>query len=184
MHLVNVKTLRLEKFLDGHVPPYAILSHTWGPDKEEVSFEDIQNGNLPESSDGVEKLKGCCAQAMKDHLEYAWIDTCCINKQSSRELEEAINSMFKWYQKASICYTYLSDVANGNHRHPGSKFFSSRWFQRGWTLQELLAARTVRFYNQEWRYIGTKADLAVLSRLSQGFPGRSSSAGRISSRQA
>lgn len=161
MRLINVETLKLETFNDGNVPPYAILSHTWGPDEEEVSFEDIQNGNLPDSSSGVRKLNGCRSQALiRDRLKYAWIDTCCINKQSSRELEEAINSMFQWYKRAAVCYTYLSDVpGDDDYRHPGSKFSSSRWFQRGWTLQELLAPKTLNFYNQEWGFIGTKADL-------------------------
>lgn len=154
MRLINVETLKLEKF-DNNIPPYAVLSHTWGDDIEEVSFHDIETGNIVKPGNGTIKLKGCCNQAKEDHLEYAWIDSCCINKDSSRELDEAINSMFQWYRKASICYVYLSDVPSGdNIWDPGSKFFSSRWFQRGWTLQELLAPLELRFYNKSWSSIG------------------------------
>ncbi|KAH7161826.1 heterokaryon incompatibility protein-domain-containing protein [Dactylonectria macrodidyma] len=161
MHLINVETLRLETFVGDNIPPYAILSHTWGADEEEVSFEDIWSGNLEKPGNRAEKLKGCCNQAKEDHLEYAWIDTCCIDKKSSKELDEAINSMFQWYKKASICYTYLSDVPHGDDSwDPGSKFFSSRWFQRGWTLQELLAPEELRFYNREWISIGRRRDMS------------------------
>ncbi|RTE69319.1 hypothetical protein BHE90_016301 [Fusarium euwallaceae] len=161
MRLINVETLRLETFVDDNIPPYAILSHTWGADEEEISFEDILKGTIEKPGNGTKKLKGCCSQSKEDHLEYAWIDTCCINKESSKELDEAINSMFQWYRKASICYTYLFDVPHGDDSwEPGSKFFSSRWFLRGWTLQELLAPGELRFYNQEWTFIGTKADMS------------------------
>lgn len=138
MRLINVETLKLDEFLGDKIPPYAILSHTWGKGEEELSFRDIETGNIEKA--GKIKLKGCCEQAKRDDLQYVWIDTCCINKDSSRELEEAINSMFRWYREASICYAYLSDVSSGdNSWDPESKFFSSRWFRRGWTLQELLA---------------------------------------------
>ncbi|KAJ4168311.1 hypothetical protein NW754_013645 [Fusarium falciforme] len=161
MHLINVETLRLETFVGDNIPPYAILSHTWGADEEEVCFEDIWSGNIEKPGNGTGKLKGCCNQAKEDHLEYAWIDTCCIDKKSSKELDEAINSMFQWYKKASICYTYLSDVPHGDDSwDPGSKFFSSRWFQRGWTLQELLAPEELRFYNREWVSIGRRSDMS------------------------
>ncbi|KAM5364137.1 hypothetical protein ACJZ2D_011638 [Fusarium nematophilum] len=162
MRLINVETLELETFVDDRkIPPYAILSHTWGPDGEEISFDDIQSGNIEKPGNGTKKLKGCCNQAKEDHLGYAWIDTCCIKKEADRELAEAINSMFQWYSKAFICYTYLSDVPNGDDPWiPGSKFFSSRWFERGWTLQELLAPEKLRFYDQEWASIGTKEDLS------------------------
>ncbi|KAM0554138.1 hypothetical protein ACHAPJ_006937 [Fusarium lateritium] len=108
----------------------------------------------------MQKLRGCCNQARKDNLKYTWIDTCCINKENPAELNEAINSMFQWYQKASVCYTLLLDVPPGDDPcDAGSKFHTSRWFQRGWTLQELLAPKDLRFYNREWIWIGSKEDM-------------------------
>ncbi|KAF2177551.1 HET-domain-containing protein [Zopfia rhizophila CBS 207.26] len=160
MRLINVETSELEEFIGEGVPPYAILSHTWGVDENEISFHDIQKRNFKENSNGYSKFKGCCDQAKKDGLGFAWIDTCCINKDSDRELSEAINSMFRWYRKASFCYVYLSDVPPGDKpRDRGSKFWKSRWFRRGWTLQELLAPNSLRFYNSKWCYLGTKGDL-------------------------
>ena len=96
MRLINVKTLKLETFVDDKIPSYAILSHTCGDAKEEVSFQDIEAGKVDGFGNGTEKLKGCCKQAQQDGLRYAWIDTCCIDKTNSVELGEAINSMFKW----------------------------------------------------------------------------------------
>lgn len=170
MRLMNVETLKLEEFLDA-VPSYAILSHTWGKDNEEVSFRDVQEGKLETDGALPVKLRGCCRQAKEDGFRYAWIDTCCIDKTNSVELHEAINSMFRWYMDAAICYAYLSDVpANDNPRNSGSKFFSSRWFKRGWTLQELLAPPKLRFYNSEWCYLGTKGDMCVTIERITGIP--------------
>lgn len=161
MRLINVETLRLETFVkEDKIPRYAILSHTWGADDEEISFEDIQRRNMKKPGNGIKKLRGCCKQAMKDGLAYAWIDTCCINKDSSKELDEAINSMFRWYRNAAVCYAYLADVSHGDdYWNPASAFFSSAWFTRGWTLQELLAPLKLHFYNQEWSSIGTREDM-------------------------
>lgn len=173
MHLINVETLRLERFIADSTPPYAILSHTWGSEKEELSFADIEGGNTRKAGCGANKLKGCCAQAKKDNLEWVWIDTCCIDKQSSSELGEAINSMFQWYRNAAICYAYLSDVPHGDdHRSQRSKLSSSRWFQRGWTLQELIAPEELWFYDQDWKPIGTKADMAKAIGVITGIPWR------------
>ncbi|CAH0055075.1 unnamed protein product [Clonostachys solani] len=164
MRLINVETLQLETFIVD-IPPFAILSHTWGPDGEEISFQDIQdiqNESLEKQCKGMEKLRGCCNQAKEDNLKYAWIDTCCINKESDKELTEAINSMFQWYQQASLCYAFLSDVpSNDDYWDEGSTFFSSSWFQRGWTLQELLAPTELEFYDQNWVLIGTKMDMSA-----------------------
>ncbi|KAL7909388.1 hypothetical protein GGI35DRAFT_469365 [Trichoderma velutinum] len=145
MRLINVKTFKLEEFLDYRAPPYAIL------------FRDVEDGNINKPGLGSAKFRGCCRQAAEDSLGYAWIDTCCIDKTNLVELSEAINSMFRWYQCASICYAFLSD---------GSKFQRSRWFQRGWTLQELLAPKTMRTRAavdtnlvQEWRLLGNKGSI-------------------------
>ncbi|KAI0160683.1 heterokaryon incompatibility protein-domain-containing protein [Xylariaceae sp. FL1272] len=156
MWLININTGRLEAFNDDSKkrPDYAILSHTWGSDDEELSFQDLQ-ASEPKTGPGRDKFEACCTLAKWDQLEYAWIDTCCIDKTT-------INSMFKWYRDAKICYAYLSDVAESTPAEPESDFGRSRWFQRGWTLQELIAPPIVRFFNAEWKYLGDKATLATV----------------------
>lgn len=57
------------------------------------------------------------------------IDSCCIDKSSSAELTEAINSMFKWYREAGLCIVYLSDY---DGRDPEATLGKCRWFTRGW----------------------------------------------------
>ncbi len=110
---------------------------------------------------GYSKIRSCCAIAAQQGFEYVWIDTCCIDKTSSAELSEAINSMYRYYQEAQICYAYLADVRKINSRYPdgGRKFRGSRWFTRGWTLQELLAPKQVIFYGSDWQELGSKSDL-------------------------
>ncbi|RYP66889.1 hypothetical protein DL771_007546 [Monosporascus sp. 5C6A] len=123
MRLINVKTSKLEEFLDHKTPPYAILSHTWGDDREELSFRDVEEGRIDKPGVGSAKFQGSCQQAERDGLGYVWIDTCCIDKTNLVELSEAINSMFRWYRHASLCYAYLSDVpGHDDPRKPGSKF--------------------------------------------------------------
>ncbi|CAH0045600.1 unnamed protein product [Clonostachys solani] len=160
MRLINVKTLKLEEFLDYETPPYAILSHTWGSDHDELSFRDAETGIMDKSISGWVKLDGCCRQAQQAGLGYAWIDTCCIDKTNLVELSEAINSMFRWYKRASVCYAYLSDVTGDDDpRERKSAFRKSRWFRRGWTLQELLAPKLLQFYDSKWNCFGTKRHL-------------------------
>jgi ankyrin repeat protein len=162
MRLINVKTLKLEKFLDNSVPSYAILSHTW-KDDEELTFRDIEEGRTDKPGIGSIKLQRSCKQAKQDGLGYIWIDTCCIDKTNSVELGEAINSMFRWYKKANICYAYLLDVPGDDiPRNPRSKFRKSRWFKRGWALQELLAPQRLQFYNSDWRCLGTKGEMCII----------------------
>ncbi|RMZ70872.1 beta transducin [Pyrenophora seminiperda CCB06] len=146
MRLLNAKTYQLHSELGQDKPKYAILSHTW--EEEEVLFEDIRRATNTKvrSKKGFDKIKYACEQALADGYEYVWIDTCCINKASSAELSEAINSMFRWYAEASICYAYLSGC---------------RWFSRGWTLQELLAPDHVHFYDRNWLYLGSRISLAT-----------------------
>ena len=164
MRLLHTTTIKLSSFDgDDSIPPYAILSHTWG--NAEISFHDLSNYAESElnESDGYKKIRSCCALAADEGHEYVWIDTCCIDKNSSAELSEAINSMYRWYQKAKICYAYLADVRIGDHDLGGSKveeaFGKSRWFTRGWTLQELLAPKDVFFYDQNWQKLGSKSSL-------------------------
>jgi hypothetical protein len=158
MYLLNTSTYTLHEFQAGSIPNYAILSHRW--EGEEVSFRDLQSGKGPELR-SFAKVKGCCNQAAADSWEYVWIDSCCIDKSSSAELSEAINSMFKWYEEAQVCYVYLLDVPveEEDPRSENSAFRRSEWFTRGWTLQELLAPSTVIFFNCEWTEIGTKWSL-------------------------
>ncbi|GAB1310460.1 Heterokaryon incompatibility domain-containing protein [Madurella fahalii] len=171
MRLLNIDTFKLEEFFYADPPPYAILSHTWGNDSEEVSYRDVLDGMLGSTSSRPFKVAGCCKRAKEDGYRYVWIDTCCIDKTNSVELQEAINSMFRWYRDAAICYAFLSDVPPGDrHQVPGSAFFSSRWFQRGWTLQELLAPLKFRFYDADWQCIGTKGDLCDAIEEITGIP--------------
>jgi hypothetical protein len=171
MRLLNVDTFKLEEFFGLDAPPYAVLSHTWGSDSEEVSYRDVLGGRLDSASTRPPKVTGCCEQAQADGYEYVWIDTCCIDKTNSVELQEAINSMFRWYRNAAICYAYLSDVPSGDNLHDAkSAFSSSRWFQRGWTLQELLAPLNLRFYDASWSCLGTKGDLCHLVETVTGIP--------------
>lgn len=134
--------LSLTDDLDENIPPYAILSHTWGSDSDEVSFADIQKGQ-GQSKVGYAKIRFCGEQAKKDGINHFWVDTCCINKYNQNELSAAINMMFRWYANAQKCYVYLSDVqVEGNLSQISWEpdFRKSRWFKRGWTLQELLAS--------------------------------------------
>lgn len=155
MRLIDVNALRLREFIDGQAPPYAILSHTWGT--EEVTLNDLQAEKLEDKS-GYLKIHNLCVQAQRDGFDFAWCDTCCIDKSSSAELSESINSMFRWYRAADICYAYLCDVSNIQGRFE-DEFRRSRWFQRGWTLQELIGPKIVKFYGQDWIELGTKSDL-------------------------
>jgi hypothetical protein len=169
MWLLNARTISLEDFFEDEAPPYAILSHTWG--KEEVSFQNIQGrGDEYISRLGYDKIARTCKQALDDGLEYAWVDTCCIDKQSSAELSEAINSMFRWYQNAEICYAYLADVpAEDDLLLEAPAFSRSRWFTRGWTLQELLAPEIVVFYASNWSWIATRNELSSQIELISGI---------------
>ncbi|KAH7093501.1 heterokaryon incompatibility protein-domain-containing protein [Paraphoma chrysanthemicola] len=158
MRLINCSTRKLEEYFGDDIPSYAILSHTWGSD--EVTFADMTcDQAAAERKKGYQKIDYTCIQALDDALNYAWVDTCCIDKSSSAELSEAINSMFDWYKKASICYAYLSDVVE---ERAASELSKSRWFTRGWTLQELLAPTHVTFYDVRWQPLGSKSDSAHL----------------------
>ncbi|KAF8454088.1 heterokaryon incompatibility protein-domain-containing protein [Kalaharituber pfeilii] len=174
MRLINTKTYALERF---RKPPqeYAILSHTWGDHEinlqkfvqwvaaQKKASKEEKKGGLTdeEEKQGLEKILQFCKLARLDGFQYAWIDTCCIDKTNPTELSESLNSMYQWYQDSSVCYTYLVDV--DEKKDPlaaGSEFRNSRWFTRGWTLQELLAPLTVVFYGKNWIEIGTKATLS------------------------
>ncbi|KAF9885268.1 hypothetical protein FE257_013066 [Aspergillus nanangensis] len=190
MHLLNAKTRRLEEFFESEAPPYAILSHTWGKDEVSFQdiqdpsppgFRTSDRGRpfdqttkkpsdgrpttdysdeIPTSDKhtkklGYDKIIKTCQQALEDGFAYVWIDTCCIDKSSSAELSEAINSMFRWYKQAEVCYAFLVDVLPSS-----SSISESRWFTRGWTLQELLAPRKLIFFASDWSCIATREELS------------------------
>ena len=162
MRLLNTKTLEFVEIVRPEEVKYAVLSHMWG--EEEVSLEDFRKSESKRLQ-GYKKIEGCCAQAHIDGFDYVWVDTCCIDKKSSAELSEAINSMYSWYYWAETCYVFFSDVSlatDGAFRH-------SRWFTRGWTLQELLASRQILFYDRHWRKIGNKVSLAVTIDIASGI---------------
>jgi hypothetical protein len=169
MRLINTETLELKEFIGDCTEPYAILSHTWGA--EEINMQEmiqatskVNKATAIRNKEGFRKIANSVTVAAKDGYKYVWVDTCCIDKTSSAELSEAINSMFRWYRDSSICYAYLADfLPSSQPYHVGKdldQFSASRWFTRGWTLQELIAPRTLRFYSQSWTVIGSKESLA------------------------
>lgn len=164
MWLIDAHTLKLEEVWDENVKEYAILSHRW--EDGEVSFQQMQNPAVASNMTGFAKIQKTCEHAINDGYNYVWVDTCCINKESSAELTEAINSMYRWYKASAVCYAFLSDVhANALNGIMEQKIKSSVWFDRGWTLQELLAPQHVVFYNQLWEFLGTKQTLSKLLTL-------------------
>jgi hypothetical protein len=159
MRLLNVLTLKLREFYS-RIPKYAILSHTWA--EEEVSFDDIANLQAVSVIQGYRKIWMTCQIARDKGFEYVWIDTCCIDKKSSADLSESINSMYAWYRDSEMCFVYLSDVSSHVDVHaPDSAFGRSRWLTRGLTLQELLSPSKVIFYSQDWIELGTKSSSAM-----------------------
>lgn len=169
MRLLRLGTddqLVLTKDLIHKIPPYAILSHTWGQgEDDEVILQEIIE-NKGKEKPGYQKILFCGQQARRDGLDYFWVDTCCIDKSNSSELNEAINSMFRWYKNAQQCYVYLADVSHGCNRTDRqarskwkTEFSKSRWFTRGWTLQELIAPQSVDFYSSDGWWLGDKQSL-------------------------
>jgi hypothetical protein len=164
MRLINVHTHTLESFNPGEIPEYAILSHTWGED--EVLYQDLEKPASREKS-SWKKIEFCCKEAISRNINYVWIDTCSIDKSSSAELSESINSMYSWYQRSEICFAYLEDV-DSDISALDQKFRRSRWFTRGWTLQELLSPTVVEFFSNSWASLGTKDQLAdIISEVTQ-----------------
>jgi len=160
MRLLHTSELKLYELFGANIPPYAILSHTWSD--FEISFQELQSGE-GRSKAGYHKIRRCCQLAASDGFQYAWVDTCCIDKTSSAELSEAINSMYHWYRNSEVCYVYLADVSSkSNGDAIESVMRNSRWFSRGWTLQELIAPPSVIFFDREWVELGTKKDLETL----------------------
>ncbi|KAK3944376.1 HET-domain-containing protein [Diplogelasinospora grovesii] len=179
MRLIDAKTFELKEFMGSNVPQYAILSHTW--EDGEVTFQDYTQLTRTElrKKKGYTKIERTCRLALNSGIKWAWVDTCCIDKTSSAELTEAINSMFRWYAESAVCYAYLSDL-EADKKHDGTveKYRHCRWFTRGWTLQELIAPRRLGFYNRKWEFQGEKqdlgAELAEITKISKRILGDSS----------
>jgi hypothetical protein len=157
----------IEKFITQENIKYAILSHTWlrGSDSE-ITYCDWQTRQFDTQKPAYQKLANFCRSAWKDHgLSFGWMDTVCINKDSSSELDESIRSMYKWYQDSHICISYLAGTValDDIHRDP--------WFTRGWTFQELLAPARMAFYNKDWNTFvpctlrGDKFDPDILNQI-------------------
>ena len=181
MWLLSTDRAELHYFTSPESVPggYAILSHVWDQTKEQ-SFQDIRTlefecrSDLRNPRDSVsDKIRGCCELAARQGYSWVWIDTCCIDKASSAELSEAINSMYHYYSLAEVCFAYLADVPNSTEVRLEAKrsaFRTSRWHTRGWTLQELIAPPFLVLVSQTWDPLGTKADLAHLLEEITGIP--------------
>lgn len=137
---------------------YGILSHRWLADADEVKFHEVGLPELARRKNGFFKIAWTCELAKGDGLRYVWLDTCCIDKSSSAELQESINSMFRWYAESSVCYVYLKDIDLRSYSSPEA-IKNDEWFDRGWTLQELIAPKRVEFYDRNWGWLGSKYDL-------------------------
>jgi hypothetical protein len=147
---------RLTEYNGDVRPEYAILSHRWR--EEEVDYEDMMQGNR--TLKGYQKIEGCARAALRYGIQHIWIDTCCINKSSSAELSEALNRMYEWYNDSLMCFAFLDDVAVSEGASMLNELRASKWFTRGWTLQELIAPKTMMFYSKDWVKLGSRMDLA------------------------
>lgn len=151
MRLLHAQYLYMRKFTDEDIPPYVIVSHRWRED--EVTYQDFEHNTFSRRH-GYHKVKESCRIALEANYNWVWLDTCCIDKRNFTELNEAINAMYKWYQKASLCVAYVFDYVHGR-----DELATSSWFTRCWTLQELIAPRCVEFYDQNWKFFGSKNKL-------------------------
>ena len=173
MWLLSTDRAELHFFVSPEDVPdsYGALSHVWDKAGEQT-FQDVRRIQNTCAKDGTnprdfvcEKIRRCCELAERHGYKWVWIDTCCIDKTSSAELSEAINSMYRYYALAGICYAYLWDVDYPPTMVLGEQFVAmlivnSNWFQRGWTLQELIAPRFLVFLSASWEVLGSKADFA------------------------
>ena len=179
MRLLNTDDLTFRDFLGEHTEPYAILSHCWSctPGQDEPTYQQVIANTVDHDSYGWKKVEKCCAIARERGLQWAWIDTVCIDKTSSAELSEAINSMYAWYQGSVECYVLLDDIdgspslqARTAARQQFEQTFQrSRWFTRGWTLQELLAPSSVLFYDKDGYLVGSRIELAPMIARATGI---------------
>lgn len=161
MQLINCKTLQVQDCFPGGRPPYAIISHTWAQpgngNPAEVTYDDFRAGRAKSPDKNWDKIDQAVRIASLEGLDYVWLDTCCIDKRNSSELSEAINSMFKWYAEAAVCYAHIADFDSSNGI---GGLGACRWFRRGWTLQELIAPSRVEFYDRQWNHFGSRESLS------------------------
>jgi hypothetical protein len=193
MQLLNTNTLDLKDFSDAEVrqTKYAILSHLWEPQNSslrEIVFHELEALSSKErqafpklhdlNSDTARKRREFkiglfCDMAYTHGYQWAWIDTCCIDKRSSAELTEAINSMFRWCKQADRCYVYFNDVSwnkdNVEDEESYGRLNEGEWFKRGWTLQELLAPRSLHCYDKNWKWFGDKISLSEQFSMATGI---------------
>ncbi|KAL9595982.1 MAG: hypothetical protein Q9219_006105 [cf. Caloplaca sp. 3 TL-2023] len=168
MRFVDTETLQFAYVPDSDITlgekKYAVLSHRWSAStSDEISFADIEESRDYTRKKGLAKLKGFCELVAQSGCRYGWIDTCCINKGDSLVMSEAINSMYRWYQGSYVCIIYLEDV-------PIKPLLESVWFDRGWTLQELIAPKEAQFYDRDWQLIGLKTELLQPLSTKTGIP--------------
>ncbi|KAH7087186.1 heterokaryon incompatibility protein-domain-containing protein [Paraphoma chrysanthemicola] len=187
MRLLDATTQTFREFDDSYIPAYAILSHRW--EDGEMTYQELRDEPAKaKRKKGFEKIQLCCRHALKEDLDYTWIDTCCIDKTSSAELSESINSMYRWYRNAAVCYAYLSDVQApseskkhdnsrrllSNEEPTASEFRASKWWSRGRTLQELIAPQNLKFFANDgqegWAELGGKRALLPLVKHITGIP--------------
>ncbi|KAF7525343.1 hypothetical protein G7054_g11128 [Neopestalotiopsis clavispora] len=185
MRLLNTETFQLQEFFGRPNEPYTILSHTWA--HEEVTFQQFQSVqdatskretsrvNAISTHSGYRKIQDCCKRSREDGFCWTWIDTCCIDKTNSVELSESINSMFQWYKNAAVCYVLLDDVEKTPNAEVDllSALQMSRWFTRGWTLQELIAPARLLMFGRSWQFLGELLEgSALMDTISQttGIP--------------
>ncbi|OTA64860.1 HET-domain-containing protein, partial [Hypoxylon sp. EC38] len=159
MRFINTTTLKFHEVSDLELHKlkkgYSILSHRWTWGEDEIQYSDVlSTSDAVKAKGGFSKFAGACALAKTLGYDLIWIDTCCINKRDAVELSEAINSMYRWYSMSQLCIAYLQDVTGVTMVN------KSVWFDRGWTLQELIAPRSVQFYNRSWTSLGSKASLS------------------------
>jgi len=177
----NNDRITLVEVSNANIPPYAILSHTWGFPEDEITSEDISEGTN-QHKPGWDKIR-FCGSKVTPQLQHFWIDTCCLDRTNNVELQQAINAMFSYYQNAEICYAYLSDVSEQEQMYPVgpertdympdyANWHMSKWFYRGWTLQELVAPKAVHFYAPDGTYLGDRESQAVRICQTTGIDGR------------
>ena len=157
-------------FAGNRIPRHAILSHTW-VEGQEIGFREMTSlvdnfKHLARRKSGFQKILDTCEKARRHKIKVAWVDTCCIDKSSSAELSQAINSMFNLYRDAEVCFAFLSDLPIGSDT---SAMRCCRWFTRGWTLQELIATPSLKFYHEAWEFVESKSQLKSLLREITGI---------------
>ncbi|KAK7443543.1 hypothetical protein VKT23_015716 [Stygiomarasmius scandens] len=165
--LIDTYSLKLVEFGNAEIiPSYAILSHRWVQGEEVLYAEFLQSqdggGKFSKPKEGYRKIEAACRQAREDGIRFIWIDTCCVEQGNHVDVAANITSMYGYYQNAKVCYVYLADIEKHDMFNKEDRLGihqRSEWLYRGWTLQELIAPRTVVFFNKHWERIGDKYKL-------------------------